>query len=241
MSELELDCIQSWKAVLPDYKIKLWNEENFDFTAYGFTASAYKAGKYAFVADVCRLHALYQEGGIYLDTDMLVLKSLDDFLNSKFFLGEEREGIVNAAILGSVKGDPLILDLLSKYGEINFQHKKPLDIPTFLTLNLNKSAVKIYPSTYFYPLPFSKKGQDYRQFIQPETYAVHLWNHSWKTEWSHLHDKSFKKALSGYFKRIQARPKSIFGDSFPLTFVKYFLADSFSDLYQKYKKGKSES
>lgn len=234
---MELDCIQSWKAVLPDYEIKLWNEENFDFSAYGFSSEAYKLGKYAFVADVCRLHALYQEGGIYLDTDMLVVRSFDDLLDSDFFLGEEREGIVNAAIIGSVKENPLILDLLSKYGETNFDHEKPLDIPSFLTLNLDKRTVKIYPPAYFYPLPFSKKGQDYKSYIQPETYALHLWNHSWKTEWSHLHDKSFAKALSGYFTRIQASPKSIIGDSFPIKFIKYFLADSFSGLYQKYKKG----
>jgi mannosyltransferase OCH1-like enzyme len=237
MSELELDCLQSWKAVLHDYEIKLWNETNFDYAAYTFSSEAYKLGEYAFVADVCRLHALYQEGGIYLDTDMLALRSFDDLLDSDFFLGEEREGIVNAAIIGSVKKNSLILELLSKYGEIKFESGRPLDIPTFLTLNLDKSTVKIYPAAYFYPLPFSKKGQNYKSYIQPETYAVHLWNHSWKTEWSHLHDKSFAKALRGYFKRIQSRPKSIIGDSFPLMFLKYFLADRFSDLYQKYKKG----
>ncbi len=241
MTELELGCIQSWKTILPEYEIKLWNEINFDFSTYAFSADAYKVGKYAFVADVCRLHALYQEGGIYLDTDMLVLKSLDDLLDSEFFLGEEREGIVNAAIVGSVKGNPLILDLLSKYGEINFKHEKPLDIPTFLTLNLNKSAVKIYPAAYFYPIPFSKKGQDFRPHLQPETYAVHLWNHSWKTEWSHLHDKSFSKALKAYFERIISSPKSIFGDSFPIAFIKYFLADRFSGPYQKYKAKNRES
>lgn len=237
MTDLESKCIQSWKDVLPEFEIKLWNEENFDFSAYAFSSGAYRFEKYAFVSDVCRLHALYQEGGIYLDTDMLVLREFDGFLDSDFFLGEEREELVNAAIIGSVKGNSLIFDLLSKYREINFQHDKPLDIPTFLTLNLDKSEVKIYPKEYFYPLPFSKRSQDYKTYIRPETYAVHLWNHSWKTEWSHLHDKSFGKALSGYFKRIQSSPKSIIGDTFPISFIKYFLADSFSDLYKKYKKG----
>lgn len=85
MSDLELDCIQSWKKGLPDYEIKLWNESNFDFLEYSFSAKAYKLGKYAFVADVCRLHALYQEGGVYLDTDMLVLRTFDDLLENEIF------------------------------------------------------------------------------------------------------------------------------------------------------------
>ena len=237
MSELELDCIQSWKAVLPNYEIKLWNEENFDFSAYAFSSEAYKLGKYAFVADVCRLHALYQEGGIYLDTDMLVLKDFTHLMDFDFIISEEKEGLISAGIIGSTPRNPTLSDLLSQYKELRFNINSPLDIPSFLTSNLNRNKIKIYTAAYFYPLPFSKKGQDYKSYIQPETYAVHLWNHSWKTEWSHLHDKSFAKALSGYFKRIQSRPKSIIGDSFPIMFLKYFLADRFSGLYQKYKKG----
>ena len=241
MSELELSCIQSWKTVLPDYKIKLWNESNFDYSAYAFSSEAYKLGKYAFVADVCRLHALYKEGGIYLDTDMLVLRDFTDLLDFDFTISEEKEGLISAGIIASVPRNPILSDLLAIYKEIIFNINSPLDIPHFLTSNLDKRKIKIYPAAYFYPLPFSKKGQDYRPFIRPETYAVHLWNHSWKTEWSHLHDKSFAKALSGYFKRIRTSPKSIIDDYFPIAFIKFFLAESFSGLYQKYKSKRSES
>ncbi|WP_439481065.1 glycosyltransferase family 32 protein [Cyclobacterium plantarum] len=241
MSKLELDCIQSWKDVLPEYEIKLWNESNFDFSTYTFSSEAYKLGKYAFVADVCRLHALYQQGGIYLDTDMLVLRDFSELLGFDFIIGEEKKGLISAGIIGSTSRNAILSELLGHYKVLKFNINSPLDIPSFLTSNLNRDKIEIYPAAYFYPLPFSKKGQDYKSFIQPETFAVHLWNHSWKTEWSHLHDKSFGKALCGYFKRIQASPKSIIGDSFLPMFMKYFLADSFSGLYRKYKNGQSKS
>lgn len=240
LSELELSCIQSWKTVLPHYEIKLWNESNFDFTAYEFSARAYQLGKYAFVADVCRLHALHQEGGIYLDTDMLVVKDFTTLLDFDFIIGEEKKDLISAGIIASSPRNPILSDLLAIYKKLIFNINSPLDIPHFLTSNLDMRKIKIYPTVFFYPLPFSKKGQDYRPYIQPETFAVHLWNHSWKSEWSHLHDKSFAKALSGYFKRIQSSPKSILGDSFPIAFLKYFMADRFSGLYQKYKTKKSE-
>ncbi|WP_439475777.1 glycosyltransferase [Algoriphagus formosus] len=235
MSDLELDCIRSWKTVLPDYEIKLWNESNFDFWEYSFSAQAYKLGKYAFVADVCRLHALYQDGGVYLDTDMLVLKDFTPLLNFDFVIGNEKEGLISAGIIASTKENSVLADLLSEYKKTSFKVESPLDIPKFLTANLDRTKAKIYPRAYFYPLPFSKKGENYGPYLRPESYAVHLWNHSWKNEWSYLHDKNFRKALICYFERIKSSPKSLAGDSFPIAFTKYFLAAKFSYLYQLYK------
>ena len=65
MPALVLQCIESWKQHLPDYEIMVWNEDNFDVNLYRFAAEAYKERKYAFVADVCRLHSLKEVGGIY--------------------------------------------------------------------------------------------------------------------------------------------------------------------------------
>lgn len=69
-------CIESWKKNLPDYEIKEWNKNNFDISELQYTLDAYKAHKYAFVSDVARVKALYEYGGIYLDTDVMVYKSL---------------------------------------------------------------------------------------------------------------------------------------------------------------------
>jgi len=80
MPELALKCLESWKKHLPDYVIKEWNEDNFDLDAYPYAREAYDNRKFAFVTDIVRLYALYHEGGIYMDTDVEVLKPLDTFL-----------------------------------------------------------------------------------------------------------------------------------------------------------------
>jgi Mannosyltransferase OCH1 and related enzymes len=77
MNALQHHCLKSWESLLPDYKIKRWDESNFDVNFCPYTASAYQQGKFAFVSDVCRLFALKQDGGIYLDMDMLLIKNLD--------------------------------------------------------------------------------------------------------------------------------------------------------------------
>lgn len=82
-------CLASWQKVMPDYEIKEWNEDNFDIEAIQFVKQAYEERKWAFVADVCRFYACYNDGGIYLDTDVEVLKRFDEFLKYNFFAGTE--------------------------------------------------------------------------------------------------------------------------------------------------------
>lgn len=82
-------CIASWRKVLPDYEIKQWDESNFDFNMAPLCREAYAAKKWAFVADYCRIYALYTEGGIYMDTDVMVMKSFDEFLKYSFFSSQE--------------------------------------------------------------------------------------------------------------------------------------------------------
>lgn len=82
-------CIASWKKYLPDYQIKRWDETNFDFNMAPLCREAYTAKKWAFVADYCRIYALYTEGGIYMDTDIMVLKNFDEFLKHSFCSSHE--------------------------------------------------------------------------------------------------------------------------------------------------------
>lgn len=83
-------CINSWKKNLKGYEIKEWNENNFDINSHSFTKGAYKSKKWAYVSDYIRMYALYEEGGIYLDTDNLVLEDLEKFLNDRAFVGFEK-------------------------------------------------------------------------------------------------------------------------------------------------------
>ena len=89
MPPLALKCIESWKKYLPDYEIKEWNESNFDVNSIPYTAEAYAAKKYAFVSDYARFKILYDEGGIYFDTDVEVIKPMDDIIAAGPFMGCE--------------------------------------------------------------------------------------------------------------------------------------------------------
>ena len=88
---LAVKCIESWKKYLPDYEIKEWNEDNFDVNIIPYTAEAYQQGKYAFVSDYARFWILYRYGGIYFDTDVEVIRPLDDILVRGGFMGFETD------------------------------------------------------------------------------------------------------------------------------------------------------
>ena len=86
--ELAIKCIESWKKYCPDYEIKEWNEDNFDLNYNAYVKEAYENKKWAFVTDVVRLYALVNYGGIYMDTDVEVIKPLDEFLTLSGLSGE---------------------------------------------------------------------------------------------------------------------------------------------------------
>ena len=89
MPEMALKCIESWHKHMPDYEYRLWNEDNFDINCNQYVKEAYEAKKYAFVSDYVRLYALLNEGGIYMDTDVEVLKPYDPLLHLTGFIGFE--------------------------------------------------------------------------------------------------------------------------------------------------------
>lgn len=120
LPELAKKCIDSWKLFLPDYEIKEWNESNFDLELYPFAQQAYQTKKYAFVADVVRLYALREEGGIYMDTDVEVLKPLDRFLEHAAFSGFESGEYVPTGIIGSEKSGKWVTKMLSYYDNASF-------------------------------------------------------------------------------------------------------------------------
>ena len=120
MPALAIKCIESWKKFLPDYEIKEWNEDNFDLDMYPYVREAYDNRKFAFVTDVVRLHALYTEGGVYMDTDVEVLKSLDPFLHHTSFSGFEDDVHIPTGIMASVKGGKWAKENLAYYDNHHF-------------------------------------------------------------------------------------------------------------------------
>lgn len=130
-------CMKTWKKHLKDYKIIEWNEKNFDINSHPFVSAAYKARKWAFVSDYIRAWVLYNYGGIYLDTDILVLDNLDKFLNNKAFVGFENPNFPFTATFGSEKHHPLLKDMLDYYDsfdnyEFNFKNNNTISVSDIL-------------------------------------------------------------------------------------------------------------
>lgn len=112
-------CMKTWKKHLKDYEIIEWNESNFDINSHPFVKKAYEAKKWAYVSDYIRMYAIYNYGGIYLDTDVLVLDNFDKFLDNKVFVGFERENYPFTAVFGAEKKNKFIKKLLDYYDNLD--------------------------------------------------------------------------------------------------------------------------
>ena len=119
-------CIESWKKILPEYQLKEWNEDNFDINQNRYVREAYENRKFAFVTDYVRLYALYNEGGVYMDTDVEVLGSYDPFLHHHAFSGFETDGNVPTGMMAAEKGSLWAKDLLDQYADRVFVQLKSI-------------------------------------------------------------------------------------------------------------------
>lgn len=113
-------CIDSWKKYCPDYEIKEWNEDNFDINCCQFVKEAYATKKWAFVSDYARLYVLKGHGGIYMDTDVEVIKPLDVFLSHSAFACFEDDVNIASALIGAETENPWISYLLTYYANKRF-------------------------------------------------------------------------------------------------------------------------
>lgn len=113
-------CIDSWKKFLPEYEIKLWDTKSFDLESSIWVKQAFEKKKYAFAADYIRLYALYTEGGIYLDSDVEVLKTFNDLLDLPYFACTEGHDIMEAGAFGAVIGQDWVKDCLDYYDNRSF-------------------------------------------------------------------------------------------------------------------------
>lgn len=220
LSDTILMCIDSWKKYCPDYEIKCWNEDNSPLNL-SWTKEAMKHQKYAFVADYVRFYALYNEGGIYLDTDMLIVKPIDGLLIHDFFIGIEDDSRVSMGIIGSIKGFLLNKICLSNYDNMIFDMVNPPVITKLLTpifmeygfiesdhSQLLSNNIKIYSTEYFYPIPYLQEFtiEDIPSYCTDKTYAVHLWNKSWSSEFTFLEERKYRKAFSMLCQRVKRTP-----------------------------------
>lgn len=214
MPELVKDCINSWKNRLPDYEIKRWSTENFNVNICQYTREAFEAKKYAFVSDYVRIYVLYHEGGIYLDTDVEVVRKLDDLLNDPAFAGFENNHTVATCMIGSEKGNPIFKRFLDYYAVRTFvstnggYNLTPNPIPFTdicqqegLVLNGRKQKLKnivVYPQDYF--CPYDNSSEQLK--ATDNTYAIHYFNGAWISEKKKMIIDKRKRIIQKYGKNI---------------------------------------
>ena len=141
-------CVASWKRQCPDYQIIEWNEDNFDVeSACDFVRQAYKNKKWAFVSDYARLQVVYDHGGIYLDTDVELLKSLDVLISAgKGFMGFEKpDAIASGLGFAAEKGDSIIKEMMDYYSSLSFDTANPAQVkcPIINTLVLKRHGLEL--------------------------------------------------------------------------------------------------
>ena len=195
MPELAQKCIASWKKYLPDYEIKEWNEDNFDVNIIPYTAEAYKAKKYAFVSDYARFWILYQYGGIYFDTDVEVIRPIDDIVERGNFMGYETDPKpqlkADTSEASVNPGLGIIKKMLDFYEGKHFVHeavmKNQITVVHIATQVLRENGLKnvagiqevagcfIYPSEYFCPINVTTG----RIHVEKNTRTIHHYAGTW--------------------------------------------------------------
>ncbi len=195
MPELAYKCIESWKKYCPDYEIKLWNENNIDVTSVPYMKEAYEAQAWGFVPDVARLQIIYNEGGVYLDTDVELIRSLEPLLNEKAFMGlEDGNRIALGLGFGAEPHNNVIKRTLDVYSTLHYKNAdgsfNRISSPTIQTQLMktmgfvqqnHKQIIEdcmIYPQDFFCPYSYNTG----KKKITNNTFSIHHYDGAWLTK-----------------------------------------------------------
>lgn len=190
--EKDKKCIESWKKFCPDYKIIQWNENNYDVTKNKYMFDAYKAKKWGFVPDYARIDIVYNYGGIYLDTDVEIVRNIDELLQNRAFMGFEEGKSINPGVgFGAEKGHPGLKKILEMYETLEFLKDdgtynltpSPVMNSELLkkygaVMNNNMQEVigiRLYPSEYLCPMSYTTGIINKTN----NTYSIHHFSMSW--------------------------------------------------------------
>ena len=219
MPELAYKCLDSWAKFLPDYELKLWNEESFDINQNLYVKEAYESRKFAFVTDFVRLYALYNFGGVYMDTDVEVIRNIDDLLIYPAFSGFESEKDIPTGIMASEKYGEWAKEQLVYYKDRHFiLADGSLDMTTnvqiisgimssngFILKNsyqIYKNSIHIFPKDYFCP-----KSRTGIITITHNTYCIHHFAGTWQTKRTKIKKFIFKNIIGAKFTDFLVRTK----------------------------------
>ena len=196
-------CINSWKKFCPEYTIVEWTEQNYDVSLHPYTKEAFEAKRWAFVSDFARLWIIYEYGGIYLDTDVELIKPLDIVLDNQYFLAietvtNEYLGTVTSHVatglgFGAEPKNEIVLSMLNEYNNVHFIKQDGSFDLTPCPIRNNNAIVKIgyrnndellntcggtiYPSEFFCPEDY---GSDVKRYTE-NTISIHHYSATWKT------------------------------------------------------------
>jgi len=190
-------CRDSWSFFLPDYELKLWSERNSPMD-HRYVKEMYGQKKWAFVSDYIRFWALYHEGGIYLDTDMEILKSLDSFLRHEVFFGKTKDGFIGCGIIGASPRHEFIKEVLQFYNnDMHFSIKNTSPkVVTKIFLQSTFSGINVYDSSYFYPHDDGERGKQNK-----DAFTTHHWSESW-VPFSYVRKFLRRIGIMSYIKRF---------------------------------------
>lgn len=232
-------CILSWKKYLSDYELVLWDRKRFDISSNIWVKQAYENKKYAFAADYIRLYALYTYGGIYLDSDVQVLKSFDDLLELPYFIGVTSNQSLEAAVIGCEKECDWIRLCLNYYTNRSFlTESDQFDLTTlpkimYKQIESVKQIVYISESTpinyhsddelYLFPFDYfcCKRGNDGKVLVTSNSYSIHHFAMSWRSP------------FSVFLIKIKRLFITIFGDSIINVIIRIFSLGKLKDLLDK--------
>ena len=196
--KLAQKCIDSWKEHCFDYKIVEWNEDNFDINTNAYTKMCFEQSKYAFLSDYLRLIVVYKYGGIYFDTDVEVIKSIDNLLDNKAFFGFETDKYINTGQGFGAEADAEIINkMISKYDFLLDGIHGTVGCPVLNTRALEEygfqingmyqtiDAISLFPKDYFKPY-----NDNTGVLTKTEnTYSIHWYGKSWMNKKSVFRNK----------------------------------------------------
>ncbi len=196
LPKLAKKCIKSWRKFLPDYEIIEWNENNVDLNECPFIKEAYENKKWAFVADYVRTKALYEKGGIYLDTDMKIVKDVTKLLQDEAFLGVEDSGYVAVGVWHEKNPGGFLAEQMLEF----YRGLSGFDVDNMFDISIPKIATKyleecgfelgndkvqhldrgivVYPREYFYPLSYDRENNVFTD----NTCMIHYYDASWTSK-----------------------------------------------------------
>lgn len=194
--ELVLKCIESWKKYCPDYEIIEWNEDNIDVNFCSYSKRAYEEKRWGYVPDPLRMKIIFENGGIYLDTDVELVRNLDELLDNAAWFGYGTETEINTGSgFGAEKGNVFIKTIMEHY--MNLDENAQFEVCTIQEKNIFK---KEFPEFY------ANKSLEKDQILGDRILILwNIWkytNHHYTGTWQSPKQRFFNKVTPKFIKRI---------------------------------------